>query len=89
MARHARVEVDSVQRANKLSGYLEARGLKAQVEAPMVGAAAVLVRKPPLRRATAFLASLLLVVDGWVKDGHADKAIVAWQGERHELESLA
>jgi hypothetical protein len=47
------------------------------------------VRKPPLRRATGFVRSLLLMVDGWVKDGHADRAIVAWQGERHELESLA
>lgn len=47
------------------------------------------MRKPPLRRATGFVRSLLLMVDGWVEDGHADRAIVAWQGERHELESLA
>ena len=89
MRRRARIEVESVQKANILSAYLLARGLKARVDRSVDGEAAVIVNQPLLRTAGAFGTSLTGMVDGWLSDGHATHATVHWRGKTYEVGRLA
>jgi hypothetical protein len=81
MREHARIEVESVQQANVLSAYLVARGLKTRVDRSVAGNVAVVVSKPLLRTGRGFVQRLTLMVDGWLSDGHAERATLDWKGE--------
>jgi hypothetical protein len=89
MKKDARVEVESVQTANALSAYLDVCGLKTRVDRPIAGNAAVVVSKPLLWTDRGFALNLILMVDGWLSDEHAERATVDWKGERCVIDGVA
>jgi hypothetical protein len=85
----ARVDLDTTQEAQRLSAYLQARGMKTEVDAPSAGAPSVVVHKPALKGGDGFIKTLRQMVEGWLGDGHARAATIDWKGEQQRLGSAA
>ena len=87
MANQAHVNVESMDSGVQLVRYLLARGVKAHLpgpdDKPNGDPVQVLVSKPLLKRRERFLHDLLLMVQGWVDDGHASHAEIALRGTEH------
>lgn len=86
MAKHARIGVSDMEAGTSLRSYLEARAVRAYLPGLLSGSVEVLVRKPRFSRDSTFVNGLVLMVQAWVMDGHAARAVIDYGGIQQVVE---